>query len=202
MNKARALSLTVVTIAFAVLIGMVVGHQVSIKKGIDQALDPNTTESMALEVAQLIKDNQDLRKKRDALIEKRDKLKNQSTDRRSAVGAVTSDIEEYRVIAGLSQVIGEGVEVNIAHGLALTQLIDLVNAIRNSGAESMAINGRRIVASSAFTGGDLKSYYKIEIIGDPRVLADALGRKGGILDQITNGKVEEKQGIVLAPVSN
>jgi len=200
MTKVRALSLTMAMILFAVLIGVLVGHQIVIKKGIDQALDPNTTESMAIEVAQLIKDNQDLRKKRDILIDERDKFLNQSTNRRAAVEAVSSNIDEYGVIAGTSQVTGKGVVVTISHEMALTQLIDLVNAIRNSGAEALSINGRRIVASSGFTSGDLQKNYRLEIIGNPRVLADALERKGGILDQITNGQVEEKDGLVLPPV--
>ena len=200
MTKVRALSLTLAMILFAVLIGILVGHQIVIKKGIDQALDPNTTESMAIEVAQLIKDNQDLRKKRDILIDERDKFLNQSTNRRAAVEAVSSNIGEYGIIAGTSQVTGKGVVVTISHEMALTQLIDLVNAIRNSGAEALSINGRRVVASSGFTANDLQKNYRLEIIGNPRVLADALERKGGILDQITNGQVEEKDGLVLPPV--
>jgi uncharacterized protein YlxW (UPF0749 family) len=200
VTKIRALSLTVAVIALAIVLGIAVGHQFTIKKNIDKALDPNTTEAMATEVAQLIKENKDLRRKRDQLTSERDKLKSQYGDRSSALETVDSNMAKYIIVAGTSAVTGHGVVATINHELAVTQLIDLVNAIRNSGAEAMAINGRRIIVSSAFTQSDISKNYRVEIIGNPLILSDALQRKGGILDQITNGQVEEKNDIYVPAV--
>jgi len=202
MLRIKALSLTLALIALAVVLGTIVGRQITIQKKVQNALDPDTTESVAIEVSQLIKENQELRRKRNLLAEERTKLKNLYSDRSEAVDTVEANIDKYKVVAGVTEVTGPGVILTVDHELALTQLVDLINAIRNSGAETMALNERRIVATSSFGNDDLGTYFKFEIVGDKAVLSDALMRKGGILDQITNGKVEESDGLTLAPVSS
>ncbi len=115
-----------------------------------------------------------------------------------------------RFLAGLTPVQGPGVVVtlsdsktpfprtlrpgiqppNIIHDTDINQI---VNELRAAGAEAIAVNGQRLVATSAVRDAGPTVFinntpqtppYTIQAIGDSKTLASALTMRGGIADEI------------------
>lgn len=132
-----------------------------------------------------------------------DDLKAQLLEYESAVGSseldkMVTDINRLRVVNGASEVSGPGIQVTISGtlrasgGLSPEELNDLVNELRNAGAEAIAVNGHRMTMGSSFvrTGGGgliangqspIWAPYVIEAIGQAGLLEPALMRQGGLL---------------------
>ena len=108
-----------------------------------------------------------------------------------------SEREKYLIIMGLSEAEGPGVSVSFNYRLDKTQLIDLVNALRNSGAEAIAINGKRVLTETAMQGFEGEQDYLIEVIGESEVLHDALTRPGGIFDIVAPGEAKKSEKLTL-----
>ena len=65
-----------------------------------------------------------------------------------------------------------------------TQIVDLVNALRNIGTYLISINNQRITANFFIPNNYFSSPYEIKALGNKTVLESALTRKGGIIEQI------------------
>jgi uncharacterized protein YlxW (UPF0749 family) len=74
-------------------------------------------------------------------------------------------------------------------------MLNLLEELRNAGAEAIELNGQRITASSAFTGTagavevdgvTLHAPYQWIAIGDPDIIGPALKIPGGALAQVRN----------------
>lgn len=120
--------------------------------------------------------------------------------------AKEQELKENNMILGNTDVTGEGVEivladaVNISSSLSASDQIihygdiqDVVNELRNAGAEAIEVNGQRIVNTSAITcegniikinGERIGSPFTIKAIGSKDLLYGALERAGSILDWI------------------
>ncbi|MEW5761648.1 MAG: DUF881 domain-containing protein [Bacillota bacterium] len=124
-----------------------------------------------------------------------------------ARAALQTEIEKYRIQAGLVPVVGPGVEVMIhnmpAGSLPGTEqyvfavrdedLLRVVNELWGAGAEAIAVNGQRLVSTSeirlagTFIDVNLQRItppYTIVAIGDPDVLASALEIEGGVAEML------------------
>ncbi|MCS7273011.1 MAG: DUF881 domain-containing protein [Fimbriimonadales bacterium] len=124
---------------------------------------------------------------------------------------LSKSLEEAKLIAGLLDVEGPGIELVLRDstrkptGESLEQLLPelytihdydllrVVNELRQAGAEAISINGQRIVATTGIrcTGpvvyiNDVKmaSPFVIHAIGDPKTLIGALEMPGGALSDI------------------
>ncbi len=99
-------------------------------------------------------------------------------------------INTLRVANGLVEVSGPGVEVAVSGPVSALDLQDLINELRNAGAEALALNGQRLVAWSAIStdgffivadGQAVQSPYRFQAIGDDAALQAALERPGGVV---------------------
>ncbi len=106
----------------------------------------------------------------------------------------------YEVALGATEVEGPGVVAEVNYTLAASQLIDLVDALRVSGAEAIALNGQRIIMSTSVRGLQGQSSYKIEAIGNKDILYDAFVRPGGIFDLIASGTASRQENLILPKV--
>ncbi len=93
---------------------------------------------------------------------------------------------------------GPGVRVTIhdsASVVSVESLLNGVSELRDAGAEAIAINGTRVVASTAFEqdsdgghlvvgGSPLQSPYVIDVIGDPQTLKSAVSFEGGFAFEV------------------
>ena len=98
------------------------------------------------------------------------------------------------VLAGTAAAQGPGVRVVIddpAHSLRAEFFLDLIQELRDAGAEAMMLNGRRIGASTfvvdrgvqlVLDGGDVAQPYTLTAIGEAATLTGALGIPRGIID--------------------
>jgi len=98
---------------------------------------------------------------------------------------------DLQVLAGTTDVRGPGVAVEIGDQMGRVSwepMLDLVQELRDAGAEAIAVNDVRVVASTWFApreagitidGEQLVPPYLIQAIGDPPSLREALGIPGG-----------------------
>jgi uncharacterized protein YlxW (UPF0749 family) len=130
-------------------------------------------------------------------------LEAQWTTSRSATNqarlqAMTGELNRLKMFNGEVDVVGPGVQVTLAGPASVLDLQDLLNELRNAGAESLALNGRRMIASSSivpFADGNLavdnvtiRRPYVFAAIGDPDTLETALLRPGGLLTVFSNSR--------------
>lgn len=179
----------------SVLIGFLISRQLVLTKKVTQALKPETNEALTFEISWLLSDNLELSSKVANLSGQKDKLSNIFGDRHTALETLDKNITNLEIATGEKAVTGPGVLVYINQDLALTQLVDLINAIRNSGAEAIALNNKRIVINTSLKNSGKP--YTLQVIGDTEVLFDALTRRGGILDQIVEGEVTKHDRLIL-----
>lgn len=104
--------------------------------------------------------------------------------------SLVDEVNHLRVINGLVAVSGPGIELAIEGPISVLDLHDLINELRNAGAEALALNGQRIVAWSAIgsdgehvtvDGQPVHAPYHLEAIGQAQTLEVALNRPGGLV---------------------
>jgi uncharacterized protein YlxW (UPF0749 family) len=112
--------------------------------------------------------------------------------------AMTDELDRLRMFTGAVEVFGPGVQVTLDGPASVLDLQDLLNELRNAGAEALALNDRRIIVSSVIAptaGGDIavdgvgiRRPYLFAAIGDPATLETALLRPGGLLAVFSNSR--------------
>ena len=80
-----------------------------------------------------------------------------------SLGQVRDELASIRAYAGLDPVVGPGVTVTVDGPIDGPAVEDLINELRNAGAEAIAIDGVRLVAGSVVTGGP----GEVAVEGDP-----------------------------------
>ena len=111
----------------------------------------------------------------------------------ASIDELRADLERVRLYAGLEAASGPGVVIIIRGDVDGTAVEDLLNELRNAGAEAIAIDGRRVVPGVVVAGGagavhidDVAAPDPIELaaIGPPDKLTGSLTRSGGIIAQL------------------
>jgi uncharacterized protein YlxW (UPF0749 family) len=140
-------------------------------------------------VSELIEANARLRDEIESLEVELSVLENEE---RSGVilESLVEEVNRLRIANGLVEVSGPGVAIEIVGPASAPDMHDLINELRNTGAEALALNGRRIVAWSAIgsdgehvtvDGQPVEAPYMLEAIGDSHTLQVALSRPGGLV---------------------
>jgi uncharacterized protein YlxW (UPF0749 family) len=124
-----------------------------------------------------------------------------STQQDAAAKAAAADqLNALEVLAGTVPVTGPGIVVTAedpSGSLHYDLMIDLVEELRDAGAEAIAVNNRRIGAASAFGERDgqivldgvaLTRPFHISAIGQPATLDGGLAIPGGALDTLRTQK--------------
>ncbi|MHB1133234.1 MAG: DUF881 domain-containing protein [Chloroflexota bacterium] len=134
-----------------------------------------------------------------------DELRHQLLEYESSVGKseldrMVTDVNRLRIVNGASEVSGPGVELTLSGQLradgsvAPEDLGDLVNELRDAGAEGIAVNGIRVALGSSFAraeggvlvNGDrlISAPYVVEGLGNAEALERALTRQGGLVGSL------------------
>lgn len=123
----------------------------------------------------------------------RDDLRNGQTTGNEAVEAAQTQLAELGVLNGTAKATGPGITMTITQpGPVVTyaNLLDIVEELRDAGAEAISIGNARIVADTALSAkgdqlyaGDvaLTAPYVVKAIGDPSTLDSAMKIPGGIV---------------------
>lgn len=120
--------------------------------------------------------------------------------------AVKAELEKNNMALGYSEVIGPGVTVTLKDGevsnskldvssylVHYSDLIEVINALKNAGAEAISVNGERIVNTTAITcaGNIIKINnekvgvpFVINAIGSKEKLYGAITMLGGYIDKL------------------
>jgi uncharacterized protein YlxW (UPF0749 family) len=110
--------------------------------------------------------------------------------------AAQRQLSDLQILAGVVPVRGPGVAVRITdpdRKFEFEQLLDLVQELRDAGAEAIAVNGRRIGGTTAFStrdgnvtvdGFQISGPYEVFAIGDPATLEVGLRIPGGAVDTL------------------
>jgi len=189
---------------FLVAVGFMVVAQMRARQPIRQA---GVLPSWRLtELAVLVRQQEDARRQLEAEVEA---LRRRARDYEAAViegrslsEAMARELARYRLVLGLVPVEGPGVRVVARGGAPGTggilpsaveaqDLSGVANELWSAGAEAMAINGIRVLATTSIrlSGGALQvgstavvPPYRIEAIGDPAALQAALAIRGGFVE--------------------
>jgi uncharacterized protein YlxW (UPF0749 family) len=182
------------------LAGLVVGFllvgQLRTSSRFSQQLSAESEGDLARILAGLTSDADNLRDQVDTLKLQLLDLQN-SSQRNDAAGRTAEEqLRALEVLAGTVPVNGPGVVVNIddpQSSLHYDLMIDVIQELRDAGAEALAVNGHRIGAASAFAdsgssiaidGTALTAPYHVSAIGQPPTLEGGMDIPGGALDTL------------------
>lgn len=135
---------------------------------------------------------------------------------RAARESTRDRLQSLQVLAGTVPVHGPGVAVTISDPdgvLDSGDLLDAVQELRDSGAEAIAIDGARVVATTAIVDspegiavGDkvVSAPYEVTAIGEPGTLEAGLSFPGGVVESVREAgastTISQREKVVIAPV--
>ncbi len=146
-------------------------------------------EDWAFVVADLIESNARLRSESAALEAQLAGLQNVEGGG-AILQSLVDEVNQLRIVNGWVATSGPGIEVTISGPISVLDLHDLINELRNAGAEALALNEQRIVAWTAIStdgehvtadGQPVQPPYRLQAIGDAQTLEAALLRPGGLI---------------------
>ena len=133
--------------------------------------------------------------------------------------AAERQLSDLQILAGVVPARGPGVAVRIADPKGVFEfqlLLDLVQELRDAGAEAIAVNGRRVGGATSFSrqrdavtvdGQEVQQPYEVLAIGDPATLDVGLRIPGGAVDTLdaldgTKVSVERRSDVRVPALDN
>ena len=177
----------------AVFLGFLAVTQVRSQEVYSRSLNLETPSSLTTLIANLSETNNELRNeifdlRRDVLAA-RDSVANG----KGTLTEAQRQLLRLRVFSAQSAVSGPGISIRIDGAFDERALSDLVNELRNAGAEAISVNEMRVGPKSYFTGTadqaiavdgrPLRGPWTVRAIGAPDVVYVAMTRIGGIIGQ-------------------
>ncbi|NYF24143.1 DUF881 domain-containing protein [Sporosarcina sp. JAI121] len=133
-----------------------------------------------------------------------------STGKKNHAGLV-EEAKDLRLLLGVIPAVGQGVKVTLKDAdydpveqnpndyiVHESHILRIVNELRISGAQGLAINGQRITSNShiqctgpviTVDGKTFPAPFVIEAVGDMNVLSSALHLKGGVVDSLIRDNI-------------
>jgi uncharacterized protein YlxW (UPF0749 family) len=170
-------------------------------------LTQDETERLAsLRQSDLVRILDDIGDRRDRLAAERSDLEAEqrdlasgATDSEAAIKVARARLDALGVLAGTVPAAGTGLEVSISDptgSVRAAQILDLVQELRDAGAEAVQIGSSRVVATTAFTdlaggvavdGVRQSPPYTVLAIGDGQTMSTALQIPGGVIASLPDG---------------
>lgn len=205
MTAARTTSRLSVA-AVAALLGILAVGQLRGQAGV-----PGLSGLSATELTQLIANvstGNDLLRDEIADLTRQEANLTESRDRgETTVGELTADLARIRAWAGLTAVSGQGIAITVRGQIGGDGIEELLNELRNAGAEAIAVDGVRVVAGTVVAGAPgalsvenapLGEAFEIRAIGSPQILTGTLTRTGGVISLI--GTTYPDASLTVTPV--
>ena len=189
MHRRRS-QLTIAAVAF--VLGLLVVIQLRSQAG-DPGLAQLSSQDLTVLVANLNDRNDQLRREGSTLERDLATLVQNRSRGDVSIDEITADLERVRAYAGLEPVAGPGVMISITGPIDGAGVEELVNELRNAGAEAIAAGGIRIVTGVVVTGEPgtakvdgtpLVDGFEVDAIGAPDKLTGSLTRSGGVIAQL------------------
>jgi uncharacterized protein YlxW (UPF0749 family) len=188
--RRRRSQLTIAGVAFA--LGLLVVVQLRSQAG-DTGLAQLSAQDLTVLVANLNDRNDDLRTEAASLDRELATLVQNRSRGDVSVDEISADLERVRAYAGVDPVTGPGVTISIDGPIDGPGVEELINELRNAGAEAIAVGTVRVVTGVVVTGAPgaaaidgvpLKDGFEVAAIGAPDKLTGSLTRSGGVIAQL------------------
>ena len=206
MNK-KSISLVLGIMCLILTYGIAV--QVKTVSGTGTAVATTSSENQLRDAVLKAKEKYDnLYEELERMEEQLEIRRTKSTQNNTELSKLENDIKESNKILGLSEVTGPGIIITVNDNQKAslnsiiydpnwvivhdTDLINIVNVLKNAGAEAISINGQRIVTTSAIecdgniviiNGEKIAAPFEIKAIGLPESLI-SVTRFSGYVDQL------------------
>ncbi len=186
----RRNQLTIAAVAF--VLGVLVVVQLRAQAG-GAGLAALDAQDLTVLVASVNQRNDQLRQEIASLERELDTLTSNQDRGDASIDEIRTDLRRVRAYAGLDPVTGPGVTITISGPIDGAGLEDLVNELRDAGAEAIASGGVRLVpgvvavgppGGTSLDGLTLAETFTLEAIGASDQLTGSLTRSGGIIAQL------------------
>ncbi len=178
--------------AIALLLGLLVVIQLRAQQA-GTGLETQSSQDLTLLIANLTTRNDQLRGEAADIQRQLDAIAAANSRGETSVGQLSDELVRVRIWSGEDPASGPGIRILLFGGVPAGAISDLVNELRNAGAEAIAVAGVRVVAGTVAAGpaGALSIQNtalgpRIEVlaIGNPPVLTGGLTRAGGLVAQL------------------
>lgn len=179
--------------AVAVVMGLLVVGQLRAQQ-VSPGLAAMSAQDLTQLVASLNSGNEQLRREVANLEAQLSDLNQNQGRGEDSLDEIQSDLARVRSWAGLGRVAGPGVAISVSGRIEGAGVEDLLNELRNAGAEAIAVGGVRVVPGAVVAGPAgglsientaLDDPFEIEVIGSPETLTGSLTRVGGPIAQLS-----------------
>ena len=162
------------------------------------------TDKLKDEIFRLNDENVKLAEKFQNTTSELDDARNQDAQNDSSSKDTSELIKKYTIVSGKTDVTGQGIIIkykpsdNEAKADMVKDLRDIVNEIKNAGAEAIEINNQRIVGTTAIemvknkieiNDTEVSENFIIKAIGDSNLMYSGLIRPGGTIENIRESGV-------------
>jgi uncharacterized protein YlxW (UPF0749 family) len=160
----------------------------------DQGLAQLSVQDLTELVANVTARNNQLRTEVATLQTQQAQLANAAQRGETSTSQMRSDLSHIQAWAGALPVTGQGIQVAVTGAIPAASVGQLINELRNAGAEAIAVNNIRVVPGVVATGDPGKltiggtpvtGTLTFLAVGQPETLAGSLSRAGGIVAQLT-----------------
>ncbi len=178
--------------AVALVLGILVVVQLRATAG-SSGLAALSSQDLTVLVANLNARNDQLRREASSLEAELSKLTANQSRGDDSLLEIAADLKRVRAYAGLDAVGGPGVSISIRGPIDGPGVEELINELRNAGAEAIVVDGVRIVTGVVVTGPagqaqvegvGLSDAFDLGAIGAPDKLTGSLTRSGGVIAQL------------------
>jgi uncharacterized protein YlxW (UPF0749 family) len=188
-SNAGVISVTII----AVFLGFFAVTQVRAQDVYSRSLQLETPASLTTLIASLSERNNAIREEILDLRHRTETAREAISSGRGSLTEAERQLGQLRVFAGMSAVSGPGIAVQIDGTFDDRALSDLVNELRNAGAEAIAVNAARVGPRSHFAltadkaltvdAVPVRGPWQVRAIGASEVMYVAMTRTGGIIGQ-------------------
>lgn len=192
--------------AVALVLGLLVVIQVRAQAG-NAGFAQLSSQDLTVLVANLNARNDQLRREVSTLDDELAALEQNRSRGEESLDELRADLRRVRAYAGLDPVGGPGVTIAISGPIDGSGVAELINELRNAGAEAIGVGDVRIVNGVVVTGppgaasiGDarLGPVFELLAIGAPDKLTGSLTRSGGVIAQLA--ATEPEVAVTVTPV--
>ncbi|WP_347350849.1 DUF881 domain-containing protein [Intrasporangium sp.] len=194
MGRPRPTKANVLSALLAVVLGTGIATQVQLTnarglEGLSQSELVNVLDDVSLRASRL---DQQVRE----LEASRDRLRNGTDDTAEAISQAQKRVDTLGILAGVLPAQGPGIHVTISdpdRQVTGPVVLDLIQELRDAGAEAIDIGGVRVVASTFVGARDdtilvdnhpVRRPLEVRAIGDAKTLASAMSIPGGVVETV------------------
>lgn len=178
--------------AVAAILGILVIGQLRGQAAVP-GLSTLSTQELTLVIANLNTRNEQLRTEIAGLEQQAASLQSARANGQTTVDQLDGDLARIQAWSGAIGLTGSGISISVRGAIGGDGIEDVLNELRNAGAEAIAVADVRVVPGVVVAGAPgalsientaLGDVFEIRAIGSPEILVGTLTRAGGVIAQV------------------